>query len=78
MVMDLPIVAYRCTAVGDTLGNAGLQFPEKDIASMAEAAWQLARDPGARASVLRGQRERRRAFEPAAVEAALRRHLEAL
>jgi glycosyltransferase involved in cell wall biosynthesis len=76
MLMEVPIVAYRCTAVGDTLGDAGLQFEEKDIARMAEAAHLVARDPAARKAVLAGQAERLTAFTPETVEAALRRHLE--
>jgi glycosyltransferase involved in cell wall biosynthesis len=78
MLMDVPIVAYRCTAVGDTLGEAGVQFAEKDIARMAEAAHLVARDARAREGVLAGQRRRLQHFAPAAVESALRRHIESL
>jgi glycosyltransferase involved in cell wall biosynthesis len=78
MLMDVPIVAYRCTAVGHTLGDAGLQFDTKDIAPMAEAAHLLARDAAARASVLAGQARRLTAFAPETVEAALRSYVEAL
>jgi L-malate glycosyltransferase len=76
MLMEVPIVAYRCTAVGHTLGDAGLQFGEKDIARMAEAAHLLARDPAARAAVLAGQAKRLPAFSPETVETTLKRHLE--
>ena len=78
MLMDTPVVAYRATAVGHTLGDAGLQFDTKDIAAMAEGAHLLARDPAARASILAGQRRRLTAFEPAAVEATLRGYVERL
>jgi L-malate glycosyltransferase len=78
MLMDVPVVAYRCTAVGHTLGGAGLQFDEKEIAPMAEAAWELAQAGPARQSVLAGQALRVKAFAPDAVEATLRRHLESL
>jgi L-malate glycosyltransferase len=76
MLMKVPIVAYRCTAVGDTLGHAGLQFEPKDIAQMAEAAHLVARDRVTREAVLAGQAERLSAFTPETVEATLRRHLE--
>lgn len=78
MLMDVPIVAHRVTAVGDTLGSAGVQFAEKRIGEMAEVAHRLASDEALRAVVLGGQRRRLKAFEPAAVEGTLRRHLESL
>jgi L-malate glycosyltransferase len=78
MLMDLPIVAYRATAVADTLGDAGLQFETKDLAAMAESASLLARDNDARAAVLRGQARRLGAFAPETVEAALRGHIDSL
>ena len=78
MLMDVPIVAHRVTAVGDTLGAAGVQFAERRIDEMAEVAHGLASDERLRAGVLAGQRRRVKDFEPAAVEATLRRHLESL
>ena len=78
MLMRVPVVAYRCTAVGDTLGGAGLQFEEKRLAPMAEAAHLVATDATVRARVLEGQDRRLAAFAPAAVEGALRGYLEAL
>ena len=78
MLMRVPVVAYRCTAVGDTLGGAGLQFEEKRLAPMAEAAHLVATDTTVRARVLEGQDRRLAAFAPAAVEGVLRRYLEAL
>jgi glycosyltransferase involved in cell wall biosynthesis len=78
MLMDVPIVAYRCTAVGHTLGDAGLAFDTKDIASMAEAAHLVARDAAARQAVLATQARRLPAFAPESVEAALRGYVESL
>jgi L-malate glycosyltransferase len=78
MLMDVPVLAYRCTAVGDTLGDAGLQFGEKRIDAVAELAHRLATDASLRAPVLEGQRRRLEAFAPAAVEGALLAHLESL
>ena len=78
MLMRVPVVAYRCTAVGDTLGAAGVQFGEKRLAEMAEAAHLLTTDAALRARVLEGQDRRLAAFTPAAVEGALRGYLESL
>jgi glycosyltransferase involved in cell wall biosynthesis len=78
MLMRVPIVAYRCTAVADTLGDAGLQFGEKRLADMAEAAHLLATGPALRASVLAGQDRRVDAFAPAALEGALRGYVDSL
>jgi glycosyltransferase involved in cell wall biosynthesis len=78
MLMRVPVVAYRCTAVGDTLGGAGVQFDEKQLAPMAEAAHLVAMDAAVRARVLEGQDRRLAAFAPAAVEGALRGYVEAL
>jgi glycosyltransferase involved in cell wall biosynthesis len=78
MLMDVPVVAHRVTAVGDTLGAAGVQFAERRLDEMAEAAHQLAHDPALRGGVLEGQRRRLQDFAPAAGEATLRRHLESL
>jgi glycosyltransferase involved in cell wall biosynthesis len=78
MLMDVPVVAYRTTAVGDTLGDAGIQFGEKRLDLMAEAAHAVAREGPHRAGVLARQRERVGDFAPAAVEEILRGHLESL
>jgi glycosyltransferase involved in cell wall biosynthesis len=78
MLMDVPIVAHRVTAVGDTLGPAGFQFAEKRLDEMAEVGHRLASDSALRAGVLEGQRRRLAAFAPAAVDATLRAHLESL
>jgi L-malate glycosyltransferase len=78
MLMDVPVVAYRTTAVGDTLGDAGIQFAEKRLDWMAEAAAAVARPGPLREGVLARQRERVRDFAPEAVERILRGHLESL
>ena len=78
MLMGVPIVAYRCTAVADTLGDAGLQFSEKSVAEVAELAFRVTSDAALREAVLRGQERRLDAFAPEAVETTLRGHLESL
>jgi hypothetical protein len=74
----VPVVAYRTTAVGDTLGDAGIQFADKRLDWMAEAAHAVSRPGPHRAGVLARQRERVRDFAPEAVEGILRAHLDSL
>ena len=78
MLMDVPVLAFRSTAVADTLGEAGVQFGEKSFAEVAELAHSLATDQSLRSRVLEGQRRRLPAFAPVSVEATLRRHVESL
>jgi glycosyltransferase involved in cell wall biosynthesis len=78
MLMRVPIVAYAATAVTDTLGDAGVQFPEKSFPEMAEVGYRLTSDPALRAAVLAGQDRRLQAFAPESVEARLRGHLHSL
>jgi glycosyltransferase involved in cell wall biosynthesis len=78
MLMRVPILAHRATAVGHTLGEAGVQFTEKRLDEVAETAHLLATDETLRAAVLAGQDARLPAFAPSAVQAALRGYLESL
>jgi glycosyltransferase involved in cell wall biosynthesis len=78
MLMDVPVLAYRTTAVGDTLGSAGVQLAERRIDLAAEMAHRLATDAALRSAVRVGQRRRLAAFAPAAVEAALQAYVESL
>jgi hypothetical protein len=55
-----------------------VQFTEKRLAEVAEAAHLLVTDRSLREAVLAGQDRRLPAFAPAAVEAALRGYLESL
>ena len=76
MAADLPILAYACTAIPDTLGGAGVQFAPKDFEHAAELLGMLAFDDGLRASVIDGQRRRLAQFETGRIDIELRRLLE--
>ena len=76
MAADLPILAYSCTAIPDTLGGAGIQFASKDFEHAAELLGLLAFDDGLRASVIDGQRRRLAHFSAGRVETELGRLLE--
>jgi L-malate glycosyltransferase len=78
MLMRVPVLAYRSTAVPHTLGAAGVMFDQKRFDELAEVAHCLAVDGALRAGVLAGQDRRLPAFAPEAVEADLRRYLEGL
>jgi glycosyltransferase involved in cell wall biosynthesis len=75
MATDVPIVAYAAGAVPETLGGAGLLFSPKDLEIASELLATVIYDRQVREAVLARQRERRRAFAPAAIETALRRAL---
>ncbi|MCX6549495.1 MAG: glycosyltransferase [Acidobacteria bacterium] len=62
MAADLPVLAYSCTAIPDTLGGAGVQFAPKDFESAAELLASLAFDDRVRADVIAGQRRRLGSF----------------
>jgi glycosyltransferase involved in cell wall biosynthesis len=73
MASDLPILAYSCTAIPDTLGGAGIQFAPKDYEHAAELLGMLAFDDGLRARVIQGQRDRLSHFQSSRIEDDLRR-----
>jgi glycosyltransferase involved in cell wall biosynthesis len=76
MAADLPILAYSCTAIPDTLAGAGVQFAPKDFEQAAELLGMLAFDDGLRASVIQGQRRRLAHFTAARIDTELGRLLE--
>jgi glycosyltransferase involved in cell wall biosynthesis len=76
MAADLPVLAYSCTAIPDTLGGAGVQFAPKDFEHAAELLGMLAFDDRVRASVIDGQRRRLAHFVPGRIDAELGRLLE--
>jgi glycosyltransferase involved in cell wall biosynthesis len=78
MYYDLPILAYNCTAVPETLGTAGVLFNQCHYAEIAEAAYLLVTDAHLRQQVIRQQRRRLADFGPERTEATLRQILERL
>ena len=78
MLMNVPIVAYRSTAVADTLGGAGLQVTSKRIEEIAELLHLVTTDARLRRAVLDGQDRRLGELAPERLEASLRGHLVSL
>jgi len=58
MAADVPVLAYSCTAIPETLAGAGVQFAPKQFELAAELLYELAYDDGVRDAVLEGQRLR--------------------
>ena len=65
MAADVPVFAYESSAVGDTLGGAGVCWSPKDLEYAAELLGQLAFDPDMREKVIAGQRQRLEDFSEA-------------
>jgi glycosyltransferase involved in cell wall biosynthesis len=69
MWFDVPILAYRSSAVPETLAQAGIIFMDKtDPAVSAILAYNLLNDAVYRDEVLKQQRERRKEFVPEKVK----------
>lgn len=69
MWFDLPVFAYKSSAVPETLGEGGLLFTEKqDLQQLAATARLLMHDSELRDTVIAGQRSRRGTFVPEAIE----------
>jgi glycosyltransferase involved in cell wall biosynthesis len=65
MWFDVPIFAFKSSAVPETLGEAGFLFSHKDdLPELAAFAHVLATDPTVREKLIRAQRKRRLEFLP--------------
>ena len=65
MWFDIPILAYRSTAVPETLGDAALMFTDKgDLHAVAAMASLLLSDRTLRQRLINAQRRRRAQFLP--------------
>ncbi|MDX6289867.1 MAG: hypothetical protein QOH42_1666 [Blastocatellia bacterium] len=70
MAMKLPIVAYGCAAVPETVGNAGLVWPERDPFLMAESVDHLVRNEFAGVALgTTGRRRYEKRFSNQSIEA---------
>jgi glycosyltransferase involved in cell wall biosynthesis len=78
MHFGVPIIAFKSTAVPETLGGAGMLITSKDYAAVAELIGLLAEDEALRARVIARQRERLQDFSPACVQKRLQQLLQDL
>ncbi|MBE9166037.1 glycosyltransferase family 4 protein [Pleurocapsales cyanobacterium LEGE 06147] len=68
MWFDVPVLAYKSTAVPETLGEAGLMFNTKnDLVKVAALAKLLVKDESLKSKVISAQRKRRETFFTTAV-----------
>jgi glycosyltransferase involved in cell wall biosynthesis len=71
MALGVPVVAYGAAAVPDTVGDAGLVWPEPDPYLLAASVARLVAQPQARAALAdRGRRRFRELFDLPHIEAA--------
>lgn len=69
MWFDVPILAYKSSAIPETLGEAGLMFNTKnDLVKVAALAKLVVKDEQLRGKVIAAQRKRRESFLPSAVK----------
>jgi glycosyltransferase involved in cell wall biosynthesis len=78
MWFDVPVLAYRSTAVPETLANAGLLFTEKRFPEIGALMRLAVEDASLRRTILAAQRARRSAFLPEFVLPGLIEFLEEL
>jgi glycosyltransferase involved in cell wall biosynthesis len=72
MWFDVPVLAYKSSAVPETLGEAGLMFTTKDdMVCVAALAKLLVQDKILRSKVIKAQRQRREMFTQVVVNASL-------
>jgi len=65
MWFDVPVLAYKSSAIPETLGRSGIMFTKKnDLVAVAALAKLLVRDEKLRGIVLQAQRKRRTDFLP--------------
>jgi len=75
MHLGIPIIAYKCAAIGETLGDAGILVRQKRFAEIAEMAHLLIADKDLRARVIAKQKERALFFHENYLIAQLKRVL---
>jgi glycosyltransferase involved in cell wall biosynthesis len=79
MWFDVPVLAFRSTAVPETLGSAAMLFAAKgELREIAGVAHLLVIDTELRQKIIAAQRKRRAAFLPKVIEADLLRTISGL
>lgn len=76
MFFRVPIIAYDSSAIGDTLGGAGLLISEKDPIQTALLIDRVVSDGGLRKEIIDGQNERLKHFEYSRVRSMFEQQLD--
>lgn len=77
MYFDVPILAYRSSAIPDTLGGSGILLEEKDPVFTGEMMHRVLSDDALREQVLEGQRKRLQDFSYESIKALFEKQLRA-
>ncbi len=78
MVFDLPIIAYDCTAVPFTLGNAGILIKNKNVDRIAELVDIVVQDQTFRDRIIQSQRTRLDEYKNYDLEGSLLKSLDSI
>jgi glycosyltransferase involved in cell wall biosynthesis len=78
LVFDLPVIAYNCTAVPYTLGDAGVLVNGKDFRMLGELIYKLAADKELREKIIKRQRKRLDEFRSLDSQGKLLEHIKDL
>lgn len=78
MYFDLPVIAYKSSAVPETLGGSGLLVTEKRYDVIGELIYNLVNDQALRRQAIRRQRERLAAFDRSVAESQIKIWIESL
>jgi len=78
LVFDLPVIAYDCTAVPFTLGDAGIMIGHKSIVHIAELVDVVAHDLALRDKIIQSQRARLTEYKNYDLESSLMKSLESI
>ncbi len=76
MCFDVPIIAYDCTAVGDTLGGGGLLLKDKDSRIVAEAINRVISDDTLRNEMKQAGQARLKDFDDQKIKKQFLEHIE--
>lgn len=78
MFYEVPILAYKSTAVPETLGKAGILVVEKNYDHIAEMMHLILTDDALRAQIIQTQKERLKDYEWGRIEGRLRNIIQEL
>jgi glycosyltransferase involved in cell wall biosynthesis len=78
LVFDLPVLAYNCTAVPYTLGNAGVLVNSKDFRKLGELIYKIKRDKELKKRIVQDQKNRLSEFKSSQPQKKLLRYIKEL
>jgi glycosyltransferase involved in cell wall biosynthesis len=78
MYFDLPVIAYKSSAVPETLGGCGILVTEKRYDVIGELVYNLVTDQTLRQQIIRKQRERLATFDVVVAESQIKAWVESL